>query len=249
MISIEPVGSFQNFEKGDDGVSATENAKPEIIDSLVRACRKARLEYDDLLYVFRRARKKLKLSRPKRGRVLPKVLSEADLRRFFEAVQGNVEHEIMLKLLFFTAIRVSELTNIRVNDVDLAACKIFVNQGKGSRDRYVLFPDSFRLILSSHLNANPKNRYLFETSRFGPYSSRRVQQLVQEYRTKAGIEQNVTPHLFRHQQLTALTRSGLNDSQIQLLSGHSSKKSLEVYQHVGLESVEQAYQQAMKGAV
>jgi integrase/recombinase XerD len=174
------------------------------------------------------------------------VLSEADLRRFFEAVQDNVEHEIMFKLLFFTAIRVSELTNIRVNDVDLAACKIFVNQGKGSRDRYVLFPDSFRLILSSHLQANPKNRYLFESSRYAPYTTRRIQQIVQEYRSKAGIENRVTCHTFRHQMITALTRSGLSDSQIQLLSGHLSKKSLEVYQHIGLDAVEGAYQDAVQ---
>lgn len=120
MISIEPVGSFSESEKRNDCVSANEKAKrdstdarSEIIDDLVRACKKARLEYDDLIYIFRRARKKLKVSRPKRGRVLPKVLSEVDLRRFFEGIQscGNVEHEIMLKLIFFTALRVSELTN------------------------------------------------------------------------------------------------------------------------------------------
>jgi integrase/recombinase XerD len=246
MISIEPVGSFDNAEKGDDFVSANENAKCEIVASLVRMARRERLDYDDFLYVCQQARRKLGLRRPKRGRILPKVLSESDLQRFFQAIQGDVEHEIMFKLLFFTAIRVSELVHIRVSDLDLGNCKIFINQGKGSKDRYILFPLSFRLILSSHLQSNPKNRYLFETSRFGPYTTRRVQQIVQAYRLKAGIEQRVTPHLFRHQMITALTRSGLSDAQIQLISGHSSKKSLEIYQHVGLEAVEQAYQDAVQ---
>jgi integrase/recombinase XerD len=78
-----------------------------------------------------------------------------------------VEHEIMLKFLFFTAVRVSELVKIKVGEVDLGSCKVFIDQGKGAKDRYILFPASFRLVLKSHLQANPKNRYLFETSRCG----------------------------------------------------------------------------------
>jgi integrase/recombinase XerD len=154
----------------------------------------------------------------------------------------------MLKFLLFTSVRVSELVSIKVTDVDLGACKVFISQGKGGKDRYILFPTSFRLILSSHLQANPKNRYLFESSQCRTYSPRRIQQIVQEYRSAAGIEQRVHPHLFRHQMLTALTRSGLSDAQIQLISGHASKQSLEVYQHIGLESVADAYQTAAAAA-
>ncbi len=62
----------------------------------------------------------------------------------------------------------------------------------------------------------------------------------------AGITQPVHPHLFRHQMITYLTTKGLSDSQIQLISGHESKKSLEVYQHLSLKNVEQAYQDAVK---
>ena len=234
----------------DDFVAANVNAKSEIVSRLVRMARRQRLTYDELLYVFGQARRKLGLSRPKRHRKLPQLLSEPDLKRFFRVIQecGNVEHEIMFKFLFFTSIRVSELINIRVKDVDLGGCKVFIDQGKGSKDRYILFPTSFRLILSSHLQANPKNRYLFESSRCGPYTTRRIQQIVQAYRARAGIEQRVHPHLFRHQMITWLTKSGLSDAQIQLISGHESKKSLEIYQHLGLESVKGAYQLAAHGA-
>ena len=72
------------------------------------------------------------------------------------------------------------------------------------------------------------------------------QQIVQTYRHRAGIAQPVHPHLFRHQMLTFLTSRGLSDAQIQLISGHQSKKSLEVYQHLSLESVERAYQRALR---
>jgi site-specific recombinase XerD len=120
-------------------------------------------------------------------------------------------------------------------------CKIFINRGKGAKDRYILFPTSFRLVLKSHLHATPRNRYLFETRRFGPFTTRRIQQIVQGYREMAGITQPLHPHLFRHQMLTFLTSKGLSDAQIQLISGHESKKSLEVYQHLSLESVDKAY--------
>ena len=109
-----------------------------------------------------------------------------------------------------------------------------------------MFPASFRLVLKSHLHAAPRNRYLFETRRFGPFTTRRIQQIVQGYREMAGITQPLHPHLFRHQMLTYLTSKGLTDAQIQLISGHESKKSLEVYQHLSLESVDKAYQDAVQ---
>ena len=86
---------------------------------------------------------------------------------------------------------------------------------------------------------HPRQVYLFESGQHRAYSPRRVQQLVKEYQKKAGIVQNIYPHLFRHQMLTWLTKRGLSDTEIQLISGHSSNKSLEMYQHIGLESVDQ----------
>ncbi|GAA5502706.1 tyrosine recombinase XerC [Deinococcus xinjiangensis] len=223
-------------------------AKSEVVAQLVRLARKERLSYDEFAYVCQQARKKLKLEKPKRERRLPQLLTAEELNRFFKAVRdgGQVQHEIMLKLLLFTAVRVGELANIRVTDVDLPACKIFIDQGKGHKDRYLLFPQAFALVLRAHLAAHPRNRYLFETQRCGPYTVRRVQQIVQGYRVQAGLGDAVHPHLFRHQMLTFLTGEKMSDAQIQLLSGHASKKSLEVYQHLSLEAVNGAYQQAVR---
>jgi len=229
-------------------VSPNEKAKSEVIAQLVRIARKARLGYEDFLYVAQQTRRKLGLRRELKQRRLPQLLTDAELKRFFRAIQdcGDVQHEILLKLLFYTAVRVSELVHIEVGDVDLDACKIFINRGKGAKDRYILFPTSFRLVLKSHLHAVPRNRYLFETRRFGPFTTRRIQQIVQGYREMSGITQPLHPHLFRHQMLTYLTTKGLTDAQIQLISGHESKKSLEVYQHLSLESVDKAYQDALQ---
>jgi integrase/recombinase XerD len=234
--------------KRQDFVSPEQKAKSEVVAHIVRLARKERLSYPDFIYVCQQARKKLGLRKPRTERKLPQLLPEAGLKRFFRVIQecGNLQHEIMLKLLFYTAVRVSELANIRVEDVDSDGCKIFINQGKGAKDRYILFPAGFRLVLKSHLRANPKNRYLFESQRCTPFTPRRIQQIVQHYRDRAGIAHHVHPHLFRHQMLTYLTGRGLSDAQIQLISGHESKKSLEIYQHLSLDAVEDAYQEAVQ---
>jgi site-specific recombinase XerD len=223
-------------------------AKSEVVAGFVRLARKAHLDYHEFGYVCQQARRKLGLTKPKRQRRLPQLLSQGELGRFFNTIQacGNVQHEIMLKLLFFTAVRVGELVQIRVADVNLEGCKIFVDQGKGSKDRYILFPKSFGLVLKTHLAAHPQNRYLFESQRCKPFTVRRIQQIVQRYREQAGLSTIVHPHLFRHQMITYLTASGLSDAQIQLISGHASKRSLEPYQHLSLEAVEHAYQEAVR---
>ena len=153
----------------------------------------------------------------------------------------------MLKLLLFTAVRVGETRQHQGHATSISRpARSSLTRARASKDRYLLFPQAFALVLRAHLAAHPKNRSLFETQRCGPYTVRRVQQIVQGYRVQAGLGDAVHPHLFRHQMLTFLTGEKLSDAQIQLLSGHASKKSLEVYQHLSLEAVDGAYQQAVK---
>jgi integrase/recombinase XerD len=118
--------------------------------------------------------------------------------------------------------------------------------GRGDKDRYILFPDPFRLTLKAHLAAHPENHYLFETRQRGPYTTRRVQQIVKDYAGRAGIAERSHPHLFRHQMLTWLTAQGLPDAAIQLVSGHATRKSLEVYQHLSLAQIQAGYQEAAR---
>jgi site-specific recombinase XerD len=223
-------------------------AKLEVVKKIIRIARQHRLGYDDFVYVCQQARIKLKLKKQKKERRLPELLSSTELKKFFKTVQkcGDLQHELMLKLLLYTAVRVSELINIRVSDLDIDACKIFIDNGKGSKDRYILFPSSFRLALRSYLDARPDNLFLFESRLNQPYTARRIQQIVRNYTDQAGLKRSVHPHLLRHQMLTFLTAQGLSDAKLQLISGHESRKSLELYQHLSLESVEKEYQQAVR---
>src|SRR5881396_1722777 len=142
MISYEAAWMRKTSQKRHHFVSSNEKAKSNIIARLVQIARKDRLSYDDFIYVCQQARRKLGLRKPKRERKLPQLLPETELKKFFRVIQdcGDFQHEIMLKLLFFTAVRVSELVSMKVENVDFDQCKIFIAEGKGRKDRYILFP-------------------------------------------------------------------------------------------------------------
>jgi integrase len=175
-------------------------------------------------------------------------LTADDFRRFYQAVDraDDVQHSLMLRLMFFTAVRVNELCRIEVSEVDLENCKIRIDQGKGSKDRFVLFGNSFATALRTHIAAHPDNRWLFQTRRCSKFTTRRVQQIVKLYAEQAGV--NATPHTFRHQAITWLARhSGLADAELQLITGHARRETLAVYQHIALDGdLEEKYQGAMK---
>ena len=225
-----------------------EKAKSAVVAQIARIVRKAGLDYEGWRYVAKQVRKECDLKPAKKGRKLPRILTTDHFRRFYEVVDqaDDVQHALMLRLLFFTAVRVSELCNVQVADVDLEASKIRVNGGKGDKDRVVLFGKTFATALRTHIAAHPKNRWLFQTRRNTRYTTRRVQQIVKEYAEKAGVK--ATPHTFRHQAITWLTRhSGLADAELQLITGHARRETLAIYQHVALDGdLEQKYQEAMK---
>lgn len=225
-------------------------AKSEIVARISRIVRRAGLDYEGWRYLSKQVRKECDLKPARKGRRLPKVLTGEDFRRFFEVLDrsDDIQHSLMLRLLFFTGMRVSELCNTQVVDVDLEACRIRVNQGKGGKDRTVLFGKSFSVALRAHIAGHTDNRWLFQTRRSTRYSTRRVQQIVAAYAEKAGVK--ATPHTFRHQAITWLTRhSGLADAELQLLTGHSKRETLAIYQHIALGcGLEAKYQQAMREA-
>lgn len=228
--------------------ASKQNTKSEVVKKIVRIVRQHRLSYDSFIAVCQQVRLKLKMRKPKKERRLPELLSLAELKKFFKTVQkcGDTQHELMLKLMLYTAVRVSELVNIRVRDVDLGGCKIFIDNGKGSKDRYILFPSDFRLALQTFMEAHDSNHFLFESRLKQPYTPRRVQQIMRDYADKAGIKRAVHPHLLRHQMLTFLTAQGLTDAKIQLISGHGNRASLELYQHLSLATIEGDYQKAVR---
>jgi integrase len=240
--------AHENPAKGVAQTGKAKSQKARLVARIARLVRQAGLGYDEWRYVSRRVRQKCDLRPAAKPKKLPRILTADQFRQFYKAVDQaeDVQHALMLRLLFYTGVRVSELCSIEVSHVDLENCKVFIDQGKGSKDRYVLFGKSFATALRTHIAAHPSNRWLFQTRRCGKFSTRRVQQVVKLYSGKAGVD--ATPHTFRHQAITWLTKtSGLADAELQLITGHARRETLSVYQHVCVDgAMAEKYQAAMK---
>jgi integrase/recombinase XerD len=144
-------------------------------------------------------------------------------------------------------VRVAELVAIRIDDVDLDACRIRIALGKGGKDRVVPFPQTFRETLALHIADRHKagGVYLFESSWKKPYSTRGVRALLARYAATAGLPHNMPPHRLQHFLFTWLKTQGIDDALIQPHSGHASRQSLEIYSRLALTDTQTAYDQAI----
>ncbi len=216
---------------------------------LAKHLRAERPDYAYLKEVFRQLRIELDVEVAREPKHLPHVPTEDEIRRYYEVVwQARRSTDIVLiKTLLYTGVRVAELVAIRIEDVDLDACRIRINQGKGSKDRVVPFPVTFRETLALHID-QMRGRgatHLFESSWKKPYSTRGVRALMERYAHKAGLEHNMPPHRLRHFLFTWLKAQGIDDALIQPYSGHASRKSLEIYSRLSLADAQDSYDQAI----
>jgi integrase/recombinase XerD len=232
------------------GLMATRVPPKVMVQKLVRVLRPQRPDYDYLKKVFQYTRALVEVEPSRQPKRLPELLTDAELVALYETVwhARQFTHVVMLKLLLFTGIRNAELVQLHLMDVDLQTCQLRIRQGKGRKDRSVLFPTSFRGELAQYIERQRAQgaKYLFESNRCRPYSTRRIRQIAKHYATRAGIEKRVYPHLFRHQLITYLTKQGIISPKLQLLSGHTAEQSLAVYRELALSDVAEEYEAAMK---
>jgi integrase/recombinase XerD len=217
---------------------------------LVRVLRSQHPDYHYLKKVFQHTRELLEIGPAPPTKRLPELLTDAELVAFYDAVWNarQLTHGVMLKLLLYTGLRNTELVLLRLTDVDLQSCQLRIEQGKGHKDRYVLFPSGFRGELAQYVERQRTEgaTYLFESNRCQPYSTRRLRQIVKQYAVAAGIEKRVYPHLFRHQFITYLTKKNIISPKLQILSGHTTEQSLAVYRKLALVDVADEYEAAMQ---
>ncbi|WP_133137743.1 tyrosine-type recombinase/integrase [Legionella rowbothamii] len=176
---------------------------------------------------------------------LPYVPTEEELKRYYSIVwqTRNTKHMVLIKTLLYTGIRVQELVNLKMEDIDFDRCQIRINQGKGSKDRIVPFPHGFREILILFVNAEQANGavYLFESNRKKPFTTRGIRKILADYATEAGIQQSISPHKLRHFLFTWLKKQGIDDALIQPYSGHETRQSLEIYSKLSLADAQEIY--------
>jgi len=172
--------------------------------------------------------------RPKKPFQLPKLLNESELARLFNAL-SNRKHKAMLFTAYSAGLRVSEVVNLKIADIDSKRMQILVQHGKGKKDRYVnLSPvllDILRKYLSEHRPA-PKV-WLFESEQsHDAYPTRTVQQIFSHAKNLAGIAKTVGVHSLRHSFATHLLDKGTDIRYIKDLLGHFNIRTTERYLHV-----------------
>jgi len=182
------------------------------------------------------------LEPPRRPERLPRYLSEEEMHRLFEATRASPRDSAIVHVLAFVGLRVSELCNLQLEDVEFERNILHVRSGKGDKDREVVLEDRTRAAIDRYLTertlAGESNLRLFPV---GPVT---VERIVRRAAQSAGIPRRVTPHMLRHTLATALLSRGCDIRYIQKLLGHASVATTQIYTHVDTQALRDAYQRA-----
>ena len=155
------------------------------------------------------------------GRRLPEILSPQEVAALFRAIP-NLKHRALLMAMYAGGLRVSEVTHLRVTDIDGQRMVIRIEQGKGRKDRYVMLSPHLRLVLPEYWRARRPQTRLFPSPHGGPLTRESVTRVFHRARRRAKITKHVSPDSLRHACATHMLESGTNLRMIQTLLGERS---------------------------
>lgn len=176
--------------------------------------------------VLRKKYSKINFARPKKEKKLPRVIDSEILKSKILAIK-NKKHKAILALTFSCGLRVSEMINLKIEDIDSDRMLISIRKAKGRKDRFVPLSKLTLGILRDYFKEYRPEKYLFNGQFDEKYSFTSCNKLVKKY-----IDKNASMHLLRHSSFTALLESGTDLRIIQSIAGHSSSKTTEIYTHV-----------------
>lgn len=187
-------------------------------------------------YVARQPNKFKYIEYCKRSRKLPIVLSIEEVQKIIFACT-NLKHKAVMCLMYSTGMRIGEVINLKISNIDSSRMVINIQDAKGGKDRQVTLDPVLLELLRFYFKEYKPVDYLFngeDTHRnFSPqYSESSIRQFLQKYADIAGIKKKVNPHLIRHCYATHLLEAGTDMSVLQKLLGHSSIKTTQIYGHI-----------------
>ena len=171
------------------------------------------------------------IPRPKKIAALPKVLNKSEIISIFGKTE-NLKHLVMMKLCYGMGLRVGEIVNLKIGNIDSKRMQVHIEGAKGKRDRYVTLPTSILEELRNYYRAYRPKTYLFEGQYGGQYSVRSLQAVFKNAMQKAKIKKTVGIHGLRHSYATHLLECGTDMVFIQKLLGHKDMKTTEIYAKV-----------------
>lgn len=188
------------------------------------------------------------VSLPKKERHLPRFFYYNELEEMFQVPKLNTalgqRDRLLLEMLYATGVRVSELVNIKVSDINGEEIRVL---GKGNKERIVEFGDYAESILElylkegyKHLNIK-KNEYLFLNNRGGKLTTRGVRYILDNIINKTTIDKKISPHMLRHTFATHLLNEGCDLLTVQELLGHESLTATSIYTHITNDRLKEVY--------
>lgn len=167
----------------------------------------------------------------KRPSRIPSVLSREEIRRVLDATK-NLKHRTLIALAYGAGLRVSEVVNLKIKDVDFDRSLIYVTQGKGRKDRITLLPEKLITTLRAFCENRMPDDYIFESARGGKLTSRTAQKVFAKLLTIAGVTKKATFHSLRHSFATHLIENSVDIRYVQELLGHQNIRTTQIYTRV-----------------
>lgn len=177
------------------------------------------------------------IHRPMKAERLPKVLSQEEVTRLLNATT-NLKHKAILTVLYSCGLRMSELLNLEIRDILSDEMQVLVREGKGRKDRRTVLARPTLELLRKYFRAYRPMKYLFEGGEGEPYSRRSVGNVLQQAMVRARINKPASPHTLRHSFATHCVEQGVDLRLIQVLLGHRSPKTTEIYAHVSKRTLQ-----------
>ncbi|MEQ8907608.1 MAG: site-specific integrase [Vicingaceae bacterium] len=171
------------------------------------------------------------IERPKKKKKLPVILSKSEVHQMM-CVTTNLKHRCVLGLLYSSGLRRNELLHLKIEDVDSDRMMLHVRDAKGGKDRMTLLSEKLLKELRLYYKYFKPKEFLIEGKYGGMYTGASVLNIVKQAAKRAGIKKNVSPHTLRHSFATHLLEDGVDLRYIQVLLGHNSSRTTEIYTHV-----------------
>lgn len=223
----------------------TANIQPAI-SAITKIFRKYHLNYDQIHYATKVARKNLDIQRNKNPKQKIDRLSKDDQTKLIQyAYSQKGDTGLLLKTLFFTGTRISEFVDLKIENFFFDEEIIMVKNGKGNKQRTIPITKTLAHEIQTYIS-NRQSGYLFESRLHDKYTPRRVQQIVKTLAKNAGITKNVHPHLLRHSIATYLLEHGMPLEQMQIFLGHERIENTRIYAKNSTEQIREEFKRAMK---
>jgi len=174
----------------------------------------------------------IKLPRPRTEKRLPVVFSKEEIRSIIEHTQ-NLKHRTIIALAYSSGLRLDEVRQVKLPDIDSSRMQIRVTHGKGNKNRYTILSKQVLELLREYWRYYRPKKFLFEGRQDGvPISQRTIQELFYKRLKASGIHKQASFHTLRHSFATHLLEQGVNLRIIQTLLGHASIKTTTIYTHL-----------------